>query len=334
MAENTGIEWCDHTFNPWEGCQKVAPECDNCYAEARDQRFTGGTLWGPHAQRRRTSVANWQKPCRWNDQADAFEAEHGRRQRVFCASLGDLFDNAVPPEWRTDLFNLIRSTPRLDWLLLTKRPQNIAKMLPPDWGAGWDNVWLGTSAGTQKTVEQNIPALLGVPARVHFLSAEPLLEPVDLQGIPANLPPAPSGVAWDWFNALTGQGVFQCAPEPDQPADYPRLDWVICGGESGYKARPMHPDWARGLRGQCAAAGVAFLFKQWGEWAPEIDRDADDPDWQADYTLTKRQPGRYRILNVEGGQGFHGERVHVMKRAGKKAAGRLLDGRTHDGMPI
>ena len=178
MAENTAIEWTDHTFNPWEGCQKVAPECDNCYAETWNERFHGGENWGPKAPRRRTSAQNWNKPRRWNREAEAFHTTHGRRQRVFCASLADVFDNAVDPAWRADLFDLIRATPNLDWLLLTKRPQNMVRMLPDDWGDGWAHVWLGTSAGSQKTADTNIPALLATPAAVRFVSAEPMLGPV------------------------------------------------------------------------------------------------------------------------------------------------------------
>jgi protein gp37 len=149
MAENSKIEWTNHTFNPWEGCQKVGPGCDHCYAEARDQRFTGGKHWGPGAPRRRTSPANWNQPLRWNKLAQ-HNAERGLpRPRVFCASLADVFDNAVPTGWRDDLWALIASTPHLDWLLLTKRPGNIAAMLPPSWGAGWPNVWLGCTVVNQ-----------------------------------------------------------------------------------------------------------------------------------------------------------------------------------------
>lgn len=310
MAEQSKIEWTDHTFNPWEGCQKVAPECDHCYAEARDLRFGGGIHWEPKAPRRRTSAQNWNKPRRWNAQAEAFHATHRRRQRVFCASLADVFDNAVDTAWRDDLWALIRECDQMDWLLLTKRPQNIAKMLPPDWGDGWPHVWLGASAGTQKTAEQNIPHLLRVPAAVHFVSCEPMLGPVDFE---IRMDPT-----WS-INAL------YCEEDPvDHPEFHGRtIDWVICGGESGPKARPMHPDWARDLRDQCTAAGVAFFFKQWGNWTAEIDRDKDDPDWRANYSKAKRDG--WAILNAEGGTGFHGERVHLMKRVTKEAARRLLD---------
>jgi protein gp37 len=132
MGEYSKIEWTDHTFNPWTGCTKISPACDHCYAEAWSKR-TGLVRWENHP-RGRTTESYWKEPIKWN--ARAFKREHGHWPRVFCASLADLFDNQVPLEWRGDLFALIRECPRLDWLLLTKRPQNIKKMLPSDWGAG------------------------------------------------------------------------------------------------------------------------------------------------------------------------------------------------------
>ncbi|MBQ4826598.1 phage Gp37/Gp68 family protein [Leisingera sp. HS039] len=324
MAEQSKIEWTDHTFNPWEGCQKVAIECDHCYAEARDQRFTGGTHWGPKAPRRRTSPQNWRKPRLWQRQAQAFFDAHGRRQRVFCASLADVFDNAVPPAWRDDLWALIRECDQLDWQLLTKRPQNIAKMLPADWGQGWPHVWLGTSAGTQKTAELNIPHLLAAPAIVRFVSAEPLLGPVNLSHLAPRGGTVLDALRGEELESFTGQTIGGPGPR--------RLHLVICGGESGPKARPMHPDWARSLRDQCHAAGTSFFFKQWGSWTVSIDRDRDDPDWRAEYSRLLAD-SRYRILNLQGGHGFHGERVCLMKSSPKAAAGRMLDGQKWDGMP-
>ena len=134
MGDNTKIQWTDHTFNPWIGCQNVAPECDNCYAETQNnhRKWNGGT-WGPKAPRHRTSVANWKKPKTWNRKAKQFYEQTGRRQRVFCASLADVFDNAVDPDWRDDLWELIWECEHLDWQLLTKRPQNMIKMLPEDY---------------------------------------------------------------------------------------------------------------------------------------------------------------------------------------------------------
>lgn len=309
MAENTKIEWTDHTFNSWEGCQKVGPGCDNCYAETRNARFAGGTAinWGPGAPRRRTSASNWAKPKAWNAAHAAFFAQHGRRQRVFCASLADVFDNAVDPQWRADLFALIAATPHLDWLLLTKRIGNVQPMLAelthgndPDLSLldmmPLPNVWIGATIVNQEEADRDIPKLLAVPARVRFLSMEPLLGPVSFEGMFAN---------------------------PRNPADgtnmLEALDWVIVGGESGPGARPMHPDWPRSLRDQCKAAGVPFLFKQWGEW---VDFDHTPTDW---WNL-RTEAERSRLV-----QCFLGGKA--VNRIGKKAAGRLLDGRAWDGVP-
>lgn len=327
MAENSTIEWCDHTFNPWEGCQKVGPGCDNCYAEARDLRFTGGTHWGPNAPRRLTSQANWAKPIKWNREA----AASGARPRVFCASLADVFDNAVDPAWREDLWRLIAATPNLDWLLLTKRPSNIGKMLPTfaHWGNGWPNVWLGCTVVNQSEVDRDIPKLLAIPAAVRFLSIEPLLGPVDLRFAFSDIRTACCHKCGFRTNAIGGT----CSNDGTILRGDIGIDWVIVGGESGPHARPMHPDWARSLRDQCAAAGVPFLFKQWGEWVVEIDSGRDDPDWRADYSIKFQDYGNMKWLNLNGGCGFHGDRFHVMRRIGKKAAGRLLDGVEHNGFP-
>lgn len=302
MSENTKIEWADHTQNFWEGCQPTGPGCDNCYAEARNKRFGGGVAvnWGPGAPRRRTSEANWRKPFAWNANHDAFFAEHGRRQRVLCSSLSDWADNAVDPQWRVDMFRVIRATPNLDWLLLTKRIGNAHDMMIDviehelDMGPDnafdqmpWPNVWIGATVVDQTEADRDIPKLLAVPAVKHFLSMEPLLGPVDLSKSRAL--------------GLYGFGTFE-----------PGVDWVIVGGESGPNARPMHPDWARGLRDQCAAAGVPFLFKQWGEWLPML--------------------GHAEGVPVRGEKFIFPDGT-IMGNAGKKAAGRLLDGREWNGVP-
>lgn len=332
MSENSKIEWCDHTFNPWEGCQKVSPGCDHCYAESRNARFGGGVAinWGPGASRRRTSVANWRKPSQWNAAHEEFYAAHGRRQRVFCASLADVFDNAVDPQWRGDLFELIRTTPNLDWLLLTKRPQNIVRMVRSHGAVAGngerylpDNVCLGTTAEDQARADQNIPALLRtigeLGARVTFLSVEPMLGPVEV------------------FSEITGE-LLHTSGNDFEPG---WISWVICGGESGHGARPVHPTWPRSLRDQCAAAGVPFLFKQWGEWT--------DEDWGERAGLRDTAgvlPSGEFLLATEGyvPPFDDGERLAaagnvrldgrmLMDRVGKKAAGRMLDGRTHDEFP-
>ena len=332
MAENTKIEWCDHTFNPWEGCQKVGPGCDNCYAETRNARFAGGAAinWGPGAPRRRTSASNWANPLQWNREAklqhdawEGFKAQHPgltdeamiakgfikpRRPRVFCASLADVFDNAVDPQWRADLFALIQKTPYLDWLLLTKRIGNVTPMLAamahgndPDLRLldmmPFPNVWIGATIVNQAEADRDIPKLLAVPARVRFLSMEPLMGPVELRlQRPAREDDRQDMDGWcTHITTAAGAGIH----------------WVIVGGESGPGARPMSPDWARNLRGQCEAAGVPFLFKQWGEWLPMLGQ-------------AEGVPVREKTTTPDG---------WVMGHAGKKAAGRLLDGRTWDGYP-
>lgn len=218
MAENSRIEWTDHTFNPVIGCQKVSPGCDHCYAEAMAKRY-GWTEWGPHGERKRTSAANWRKPHAWNRAAIA----SGDRVRVFCASLADVFDNQWDRQVRSDLFDLIAATPGLDWLLLTKRPQNIVRMFPTGW---WGNVWLGTTCEDQERYNERWPLLAqqqNVPVR--FISYEPALGPL----LPRHI----------------------IAP-----------DWIICGGESGPHGRRMEPAWARELRDWCKTIGIAFFQKQ------------------------------------------------------------------------
>lgn len=274
MGQDTKIEWAHHTFNPWTGCTKISQACDHCYAEGWSKR-AGDRVgkWGPGAPRVRTTDANWKQPLRWNAEAERL----GVRYQVFCASLADVFDNEVPPEWREDLFTLIEQTPHLDWLLLTKRIGNVGNMLPVpfDFDRLYPNVWIGASITSQAEADRDIPKLLAVPAAKRFLSMEPLLGPVSFEGVFA------TDTVNDGTNALEA------------------LDWVIVGGESGPNARPMHPDWARSLRDQCNEAGVPFLFKQWGEYSPVMEA----------------------IFAAK------------MQRVGKKAAGRLLDGREWNEVP-
>jgi protein gp37 len=332
VSENTNIEWADHTFNPWEGCQKVGPGCDNCYAETRNARFGGGTAvnWGPGAPRRRTSVANWRKPMAWNRNAGVFYAQHQRRQRVFCASLADVFDNGVDVQWRCDLFDLIEKTPNLDWLLLTKRIGNVMRMITEtaqirfDLETVWnprllDNVWLGATIVNQAEADRDIPKLLAVPARVRFLSMEPLLGPVDLDLL-----------KYEDCAERDGKGGVLTTRRK-------ALDWVIVGGESGPNARPMSIQWTRSLRDQCAAAAVPFLFKQWGEWAPAQPRPSETPGAFAygDYThddAYDRMPRFHRTDRYPRQFTSFGARA-IVERMGKKSAGRQLDGATHDGFP-
>jgi protein gp37 len=314
VSENTNIEWCDHTFNPWEGCQKVGPGCDHCYAETRNARFGGGVAvnWGPGAPRRRTSETNWRKPLQWDAAAAGFLAEHGRRQRVFCASLADVFDNQVDPAWRADLFRLIADTPNLDWLLLTKRIGNAAEMIAeavdfndlPCWP--WPRVWLGATIVTQVEADRDIPKLLSTPAAVRFLSMEPLLESVRLPVLCACGCRLPIERAID--GAMRGASALNREQAEASVRGTLGVDWVIIGGESGHDARPMNPQWVRELRDQCAAGCVAFLHKQNGEFAS--------------------------VSEVAGPGAHHTFEDHrTVRRVGKKAAGRLVDGVQHDGYP-
>ncbi len=273
MGKNSKIEWCHHTWNPWIGCTKVSPACDHCYAENLMASRMHVVQWGAGQPRKRTSARNWNDPLRWNAEADRL----GVRYRVFCASLADVFDNEVPGAWRADLFDLIEKTPHLDWLLLTKRIGNVVPMMTDVaaslfWmdrlgtGALPPNVWLGATICNQAEADRDIPKLLATPAAVRWVSAEPLLGPVDLTRVCISNSPtlgsfmdALRGHRWD-ESAHEGGG----PPLDDDPPDGPKLDWVVVGGESGSKARPMHPNWAFSLRDQCAEGKVAFFLKQLG----------------------------------------------------------------------
>lgn len=235
MAEQTKIEWADATANFWTGCTKISPACDHCYAEDMMDRRYGRVTWGPHGPR--VLVKAGPQVCRKVQRgAAAFIAEHGRRPRIFVNSLSDVADNhkSILPEWREAIWRAARDCPDVILMLLTKRPQNLRGYLPEDWGGGYPNVWVGTTVENQEEAGKRIPHLLSIPAAARFISAEPLLEPLDL---------------------------------PNEHG----LDWVIVGGESGRNARPMQPDWARSLRDQCARAGVPFFMKQMAEKAPIPD---------------------------------------------------------------
>lgn len=316
MGAETKIEWCHATFNCWRGCTKVSAGCANCYAETLSGRNPGTLgVWGPNGTRVVAVEGMWSQPVKW----DAAAKRAGERHRVFCASLADVFEDwpgpmhwsdgkqlwhLYPPTgtWSTNpgdvadkvpvtmqdvrlrLFRLIDRTPNLDWLLLTKRPQNVARMVDQWVGANPlpRNVWLGTSVENQQAADERIPHLLRVPAAVRFLSMEPLLGPVNLERVKLLDSDHPElGKPDVTMHALTGW--HGGANRPDRT----RIDWVIVGGESGANARPMHPDWARSLRDQCQAAGVAFFFKQWGEWLP---RPLDD--WKDEHQryLGERAP--------------------------------------------
>ena len=279
MSENSLIEWTDSTFNAWRGCTKVSPACANCYAEALSIRWGGGK-YQKGVPRIRTSAANWKLPLRWNrlvcdhcltpalkgatpsfHQAcqDAECRGSYRRRRVFCASLSDWLDEEVPIQWLADLLKLIHDTPNLDWLLLTKRPENWRNRLNESrsywfvmgliglshWIESWlshnppSNVWIGTTVENQD-YDWRITELLKIPAKVRFLSVEPQLEEINL-------------------------GLFGTIPKdicPHYTLTHQKIHWVINGGESGPRKRPIKLDWMRSIRDQCKEAGVAYFAKQ------------------------------------------------------------------------
>lgn len=332
--QNTKIQWCDHTFNPWIGCTKVSPACDNCYAEQMAARFNMAK-WG-NDERVLTSQGSWKNPKRWDKRtAGIFKAwERAKSMRrmtdkqlesigfikpvnpkVFCGSMCDVFDNQVPQRWREYLFSLIEETPHLDWLLLTKRIANantyirahIAELKDPiaDHWATPDNIWVGATVCNQEEANRDIPKLLDTPAAKRFLSIEPMLGAIDL-------------TRWlEWAGLDTDRGLSN-----------PGIDWVIVGGESGRNARPLHPLWVTSIRDQCKAAGVPFFFKQWGEWAPRYDGwftlpsgedlatvDPQCKRWPHVIRLTESGHNGRDLEHVDGGEDV------FMQRIGKKQAG-------------
>lgn len=312
MGMGSKIEWCDATFNPWVGCSKLSAACTNCYAESWAKRTGNADLW--RGERRRTSVANWRKPLQWNRERPG--------TRVFCASLADVFeDHPEVGPWRNDLFSLIRDTPNLTWMLLTKRPEVAARWFEWHCDQPPPNVWMGTTVEDQQRAAERIPHLLRIPARVRFLSCEPVLGPLELA------PWLGYSEMWDRWIGPCGcdekrdpwTRCDECESNGWVPPPCRGLQWVIAGGESGAKARPSHPGWFRSLRDQCDSAGVPFTFKQWGEWAPE--------------------PENYRgreacgLLSASGHFDSTDRHGVAIRRLGKAAAGRLLDGRTWDGVP-
>lgn len=358
MADRTAIEWTDATWNPVTGCSVISPGCKNCYA----MKLAGTRLKHVASRRGLTKPSNagpvWNGQVRFNE-AELLKPLSWKRPRlIFVCAHGDLFHEAVPDEWIDRVFAVAALCPQHTFQVLTKRADRMREYvgalysdffgrLQETWnatqcrvieevlsrhrervladgmqcsgGTRWrfplPNVWLGVSAEDQARADERIPLLLDTPAAVRFLSAEPLLGLLNIKRYLC--------------------GCRYCVPESKGigRAGFPAsVDQVIVGGESGPGARPMHPDWVRSLRDQCAPAGTAFFFKQWGEHAAVYDRDRDDPDWQRCDQVARRTP-RGRWLNITGGHGFHNERVVRVDRVGKKAAGRLLDGIEHNGMP-
>lgn len=318
MANETKIEWADSTWSPWRGCEHAQlpdgtthPGCDHCYAEAmsvRNPNVLG--VWGPDGFRAIGTDAYWNQAMRWQKQA----AATGVRRRVFPSLMDPFEDREELIPLRRRMMEIIDRCPNIDFILLTKRPQNIDQFIGS--GGYRHNVWLVTSVSDQKTADALIPPLLGCRglSPVLGISAEPLLGPVTLR----------MDVLFKQVER-TGQVCRQ-------------FDWVIAGGESGHGARPMHPDWARSLRNQCQAAGVPFFFKQWGENLPFTE------------ATTTEQREAFSRATIAGRQSYFGARVVQGPQGlmtagtdgispisyapiGKALAGRQIDGRTWDEFP-
>lgn len=328
MSDKTGIEWTDATWNPVTGCTKLSPAspgCANCYASTFAERFRGTP--GHYFERGfdvQLRPEKLDQPLRWR-----------RPRRIFVNSMSDLFHDDVPADFIAKVFAIMALAPQHTFQVLTKRHARMRSLLSADYfrtevrghAAWWadhlnlklpppywplPNVWLGVSTENQQWADIRIPALLDTPAAVRFISSEPLLGPVRLQDewlLPTDdeFTRADLGGRWKW------------------------LDWVIVGGESGHGARPMHPDWARGLRDQCTAAGVPFLFKQHGEYV-EATEPVPSDRWLTGDGITHDEPWRPDQIGAPAGKWSPYPDV-VMRRVGKKRAGRELDGRTWDQYP-
>jgi protein gp37 len=301
MGKDSKIEWTHHTFNPWWGCVEVSPACKFCYAKAFAKR-TGHHVWGTDKPRRFFGADHWNEPYTWNEAA----AKTGERHRVFCASMADIFEDYTGPDHdkledaRRMVFVLINNTPHLQWLLLTKRPENMVPFTAKFWPVWPDNITAMTTVENQEMADLRIPELLKVPAKTRGLSMEPLLGPVDLLTPSSKLP---------LRTAIPG--------EPLPPI--PSIDWIIVGGESGAgeKTRPTHPKWVTSIREYCEQMRVAFFFKQWGDWQPLKQGSA-------------YLHGFHEARVLSNGPGPTGWPIY---RVGKAKAGRLLDGREHNDLP-
>ncbi len=247
MGESSSIEWTDHTFNPWWGCQRVSPGCERCYAETFANRL-GLKVWGPTSDRRFFGAKHWANPIEWDRMAD----RDGVRARVFCASMADVFeDRRDLDEPRARLWRTIEQTPHLDWQLLTKRPENMRRLSPTSWQNKWPrNVWAGCTAEDQKRADERIPELINVPASIRFVSYEPAIGPVDF-GLLRLAMGTDDDVVAEEDAEIYGIGTGP-------------IDWVIVGGESGPGSRSFDLAWARSVIAQCKRAGVAVFFKQAG----------------------------------------------------------------------
>jgi protein gp37 len=337
MAEHSAIVWTDATVNFWWGCTKVSAPCDNCYAEAWSKR-SGGDLWGAGAARRKVegAIAAIRALQR---KAASFFAKHNRRRRVFISSMSDIFDNEVDLAWFAEAWSLICECDQLDIQLVTKRLPMIEKLLAAIGATAWpQHVGLIITVADQAEADRDVPRLLVLKRKLGIpwvgLSIEPMLGPINLTKIELRRfgghPTELSNQLGDYIQPLRGNFT-----------DSATIDWVIVGGESGGRARPMHPDWARALRDQCIAAGVPFNFKQHGEWrewdngSPEPEEIENDSEAADAIYASAIRPAFVALDGRVFSRADLPEEIpcRLIERVGKKAAGRLLDGVEHDGFP-
>jgi protein gp37 len=311
MGEKTGISWTDATWNCWQGCHKVSQGCKNCYMFAEKSRYGQNPSVVV-----RSSDTTFNAPLKWA----ANPAKYGHIKRIFVDSWSDFFIEEADP-WRADAWEIMRRTPQFIYQLCTKRPERIADSLPPDWGAGYPNVWLLTSTENQEAANHRIPILLSIPAVVHGISAEPLLSEINLRCI---LHPERNFVSvWD---VLTGShGHMGGSSEGHE-----KLEWVIVGGESGANARPMLSHWADDIREQCENAKVPFFFKQNGEW---VDSGHEE--------FGRHPSVSHKFLRSDGTEWPLGDPalenedsdVHTLVRIGRRSSADTLYGKVYHQFP-
>jgi protein gp37 len=342
----TQIEWCRNpdgsygkTWNPITGCSPVSLGCKNCYGKRIALRLRGRFGY-PKDDPFKVTL----HPDKLN-----YPLSLAKPSIIFPCSMGDMFHPDVPFEFIDNILSVIASSKRHTYMILTKRPGRMVKYFKenrylkiiqasksievlfgdsldirkfPDFP--WPHIYLGVTVVTQAEADVNIPILLQIPAACHFVSIEPMLETIDLKRVkwwPAN----------EHYVDVLNRGYWHPSIGLVNHSDIHKIDWVIAGGETGAGARPIHPDWIMGLRDHCQQANTPFFFKSWGEWSMVYDRDRDDPDWRK---CPKAKDGSERYLNFEGGYGFHGDRVVFMRRKGKKASGRIIDGREWNQFPV
>jgi protein gp37 len=329
---DTKIEWAEKTWNPIRArrisndergwyCEHVSEGCRNCYAEKmnRNTYFGNGLPYKPATLPEVELFLDekiLQQPLHWS-----------KPQNVFPCSMTDLFGRWVKDEWLDRIFAVIANASQHTFQILTKRPERMQQYLndlpvrmgrKPDLVRYWKHVWFGTSVEDQNTADERIPLLLQTPAAVRWISAEPLLGPIDVRNLRAGTFNGLDGIDYEEIGDIRDPGILS-------KSEIPKLDWVVCGGESGPKARPMHPDWARSLRDQCVSAGVPFFFKQWGEWVPTANVGFGDSPRAETHVFRTGE-----VVQTYGGPVPFGIE---MRSVGKKAAGRLLDGKEWNEYP-